>query len=255
MQIFKGKKAQISYVTLGSDTGPVTVWTHGWGQSHKAFLSLAESLGGMGQHVLIDFPGFGQSPPPSEAWGTEQYADAMAEFLKDKGPVIWIGHSFGCRVGLQMAAKYPEQLKGCFFIAGAGLKRRRPMHKRIYIRTRIALFKFLKKMIPFGLSEEWLMKQFGSTDYRNAGVMRGVLIKTVNEDLTDIAKTVRCPVTLAYGSDDTETPPETGKRLHQLITNSEYLEFEGLDHYTIIGESRHQVAPHIKKFIEKHTHA
>lgn len=255
MHIFQAQNAQISYVTLGktggSGTGPAILWAHGWGQNHKAFLPLAESLSGMGQHTLVDFPGFGQAPAPTEALGTEQYADAMAEFLKGKEPVIWIGHSFGCRVGLQMAAKYPQMIKGMFFIAGAGLKRRRPIRQQMSMRARIALYKTLKRVIP----AEKLQPYFGSADYRNSGVMRPILVKVISEDLSLQAEKVNCPVMLAYGTKDTETPPEIGERLNKLIPGSELLLFDGLDHYTIIGESRHQVAPHLKKFIEKNSHA
>lgn len=235
--------------------GPVILWAHGWGQNHRAFLPLAESLSGMGRHILVDFPGFGQAPAPATALGTEQYADAMAEFLKevskDGAPVLWVGHSFGCRVALQMGSKYPQMIKAMFLIAGAGLKRKRPIHKQISMKARIALYKTLKRIVP----TEKLAPYFGSADYRNSGVMRPILVKVINEDLSPQAKNVNCPVMLAYGTKDTETPPEIGKRLNNMIPGSELLLFDGLDHYTIIGESRHQVAPHLKKFIEKNANA
>ena len=84
----------ISSETLGKKDSPVVVWAHGWGQSRKAFLPLAEGLESFGTHTLIDFPGFGDSPMPPEPWGTAEYADEAAQFLRENsnGPVLWVGH-------------------------------------------------------------------------------------------------------------------------------------------------------------------
>ena len=86
------------------------VWAHGWGQNRAALKPLAQSLFTVGTHDFIDFPGFGDSPKPATAWSTAEYADFMARWLGEKGtgkPVVWTGHSFGCRVGIQLAARHP----------------------------------------------------------------------------------------------------------------------------------------------------
>lgn len=243
----------IHFKSYGPEDGPVILWAHGWGQSHTGFEALIQSLENLGRHIAIDFPGFGQSPEPSEAWGTAEYADAIAEFIKNQklGQVIWIGHSFGCRVGLQIASRHPELIKGMSFIAGAGLQRKRPLLKKLYFKARIALFKTLKKLIPFGLNEDWLRTKFGSSDYKNtSGIIRQIFVKVVNEDLSPQAQEVKCPVTLIYGENDTETPPELGQRFHTLITNTDLHILPNQDHYSVLGEGRHHVAPLLKKFIQ-----
>ena len=249
MHQFQAKGAKFSYDTLGRDTGPPVIWAHGWGQDRKALHPLAESLKKTGQHILIDFPGFGSSPEPPEIWGTEDYADSLADWLKKQnfGPVIWVGHSFGGRVGIQLAARHPELIAGLFLIAAAGLKRKRPFHQQLYLKTRIYLFKSVKKI----LGTERAKKTFGSRDYKQtSGRMRSVFVRVVNENLTQQAKTIICPVKLVYGSEDTETPPEIGRRLEKLIKNAEMVLFEGQDHYTILSSGRHQIAPMLKNFIE-----
>lgn len=240
--------------TIGEKDSPVILWGHGWGQSHEAFLPLAESLARQGRHVLIDFPGFGQSPRPATDWATEDYADAIAAWIKAQGlgPVLWVGHSFGGRVGLQLAARHPDLVRGLFLIAAAGLKRRRPPLKRAYFWLRVRLFKLLKKLIPFGLDEERLRARFGSRDYNSAGALRGILIKTIGEDLTSVAAKIRCPLTLVYGRDDTETPPEFGERYHALVPGSSLFVLEGEDHYSVLSHGRHQVAALLSEFIARH---
>lgn len=235
---------------LGDRKSPVIVWGHGWGHTHAAFLPLAESLGRLGRHILIDFPGFGQSPKPETDWDVQDYADAVAAWIKtqDLGKIIWVGHSFGGRVGIRLAAKHPELVSGLFLIAAAGLQRKRPLHKKIYFRLRIKLFKALKAM---GLNQDWLRSKFGSRDYNNAGPLRGIFLKTISEDLTDIAQNVRCPVELVYGAGDTETPPEFGERYSRLIPGARVVVLEGEDHYSVLGEGRHQVAALLADFINK----
>lgn len=242
---------EIHFKELGSQGRPV-FWAHGWGHSLENLLPLAQSLENSGHHWVIDFPGFGKSPLPPDDWGTAEYADALAAFIKSKTDqkILWIGHSFGCRVGLQLAARHPELIDGLFLIAAAGLRRYRPWHRKsIYMKIKIKLYKFLRKLVPFGLNENWLRKKFGSADYLNAGPLRKILVHVVSEDLSEQAKTIQCPVVMIYGANDTDTLPDIGKRLKALIKNSELFVLDGYDHYTILTEARHQVVHKLNSFI------
>jgi len=235
------------------ENAPVFIWAHGWGQDHKAMLEICAPSKGNGRHIMLDFPGFGESPKPDNVWGTEDYADHVAALLRDvtDTPVIWIGHSFGCRVGLRLAARYPELVKGLFLVGGAGIPKQLPFYKSIYFKTRIALYKVLKKLIPLGLSEDWLISKFGSADYKNADpVMRQILVKVVNEDLRDIAPRVQCPVHFVYGEKDTDAPPVIGEKLSALISNADLSILKDQDHYSVLGSGRHQVTALLKRFIE-----
>lgn len=251
MQQFSAKDASFFYDDVGSGfepqniarDKPLVIWAHGWGQSHAAFLPLAQPFLSKATHVFLDLPGFGQSPPPPAHWGTEDYANAIADWLAriNAPPVIWIGHSFGCRVGLRLAQAHPHLIKTLCLIAGAGLKRKRPLHKKIYFYLRIRLFKALKKLIPEGDFKNKIMAKFGSADYKNAGPMKTIFIRTVNEDLTETARGVTCPVTLVYGEHDTETPVEFGERYSRLIPNANLIRLEGQDHYSVLAQGRHPV--------------
>lgn len=235
---------------IGDKKSPTIIWGHGWGQSHAAFLPLAESLKGAGRHILVDFPGFGSSPRPETDWDVQDYADATAAFIKAQGlkNIIWVGHSFGGRVGIRLAACYPELVGGLFLIAAAGLKRKRPFWQRLYFAARIRVFKLLKAL---GFNQDKLRARFGSRDYNTAGAMRGILVKTISEDLTELAQKVRCPVMLVYGEHDGETPPEFGHRYAGLIPGARVVVLEGQDHYSVLGNGRHQVAAMLAEFIQK----
>jgi pimeloyl-ACP methyl ester carboxylesterase len=124
--------AELAVFHLDSQPGtasPLLVWAHGWGHTHANLLPLAEAMRPSAESALIDFPGFGASPLPPEVWGTAEYADAVAEWLATLPPGrrLWVAHSFGCRVGLQLAARHPGAVDGLFLIAAAGLRPRRAL--------------------------------------------------------------------------------------------------------------------------------
>ncbi len=229
------------------------VWAHGWGQNRQALKLMAQSLAAIGEHIFLDFPGFGASPPPETAWTTADYADLAARFLAARPSsrqTVWIGHSFGCRVGLQLAARHPGAVDRLFLIAAAGLPRNRSTIEQIRFKSRVYGYKALKHLAPLaGVSQDKLRERFGSADYRNAGAMREILVNVVNEDLADVAARIRCPVQLVYGSDDRETPPEIGRRLAALIPGAEFEELAGQDHYTLLADGRHPVAKRLKAFL------
>jgi pimeloyl-ACP methyl ester carboxylesterase len=227
---------------------------HGWGQSSEAFLPIAETLKPFAPSYLIDFPGFGKSPIPPKNWGTAEYADAVAEWMRALTPdrYIWIGHSFGGRVGLQLAARHPTLLTGMVLIASAGLPRTRTPVERARVALRRTFFKTAKRVLKEGPQLDRIRSRMGSADYRAAGALRPILSRVVSEDLSQVAAAVRCPTLLLYGSEDTDTPPEIGERLHRLIAGSEFSLLEGLGHLDILTRGQHQVALRIRKFIEAH---
>lgn len=253
MHFFKIGNISVAYKTMGhhDPEKPVIIWAHGWGQNHASFLPLIEPLQHHGHHITLDLPGFGQSPPPGDDWGTLEYAKAIAQWIKEQGftHVIWVGHSFGCRVGVQLAAHYPDLINGMVFISGAGLKRKRPPHKKVYFYCRIRLFKFLRRFVPDGALKDRLMTKFGSADYKSAGPMRKIFVRVVNEDLSETAQNITCPTALIYGTQDTETPPEFGERFARLIKNSKLHLLDGQDHYSVLQSGRHPVIKILNDFI------
>lgn len=245
MQKFNSEGATFTYTQTGEDkhNAQLVLWAHGWGQNHSCFLPLIQSLAPYGTHIALDLPGFGQAPQPPEHWGTREYADAIAAWLKEESmaPVIWVGHSFGCRIGVQLAAHHPECIKKMVLISGAGLKRKRPHLKRLFLFLRIKLFKLLKRLVPDGSFKNKIIHAFGSPDYKNSSALRHVFVRVVNEDLSESARGIKCPVTLIYGSEDTETPPEIGERYARLIQNAKLHIMDGQDHYTVLQNGRHPV--------------
>ncbi|MCC8016879.1 MAG: alpha/beta hydrolase, partial [Clostridiales bacterium] len=77
----------------------------------------------------------------------------------------------------------------------------------------------IKKMFPNAL--EALKKKFSSADYANASeIMRGVLVKTVNEDLVHLMKNIKCQTLLIWGENDTATPVCDAKIFEREISSA-----------------------------------
>ena len=246
--------AEMAVFHLESDSAadkPLLIWAHGWGHTHANLLPLAEAMRPSSASALIDFPGFGASPLPPGVWGTADYADAVAEWLArlPPGRRLWVAHSFGCRVGLQLAARHAEAVDGLFLIAAAGLQPRRSLKARLRLAARRSAFRLMRGVVPEGPARERLRRHFGSADYARAGPLRPILAKTVVEDLSDAAQQVRCPTVLVYGDQDRETPPEMGERLRALIPDSRLYLLRGFDHWNVLTEGRHQLAHRLAEFV------
>lgn len=236
----------MNYEIMGASDGFPVVFGHGWGRDHQDFIPVAELLGDAAKSILLDFPGFGKSPRPQAAWDTRDYARATREMLETELGVtrfIWVGHSFGGRVGLRLAQMADSPVAHLFVVAGAGVPRQVPLARRARGKWRGWAFKRRKAAARTEQELIALEREFGSADYvesRNSG-LRDIFIKTVQEDQTGELGAIRCPTTLIYGERDTETPPEIGKRLHGLIAQSTYLECPEFDHLTILSRGRHQL--------------
>lgn len=249
----RGAKLAITEIGTAQPGRWHLVWGHGWGQSGAAMAPLAEALKPFGYSSLLDFPGFGKSAKPPDSWGTAEYADCVAEWLRSlpQPRVIWLGHSFGGRIGLQLAARHPQLVAGMVLMASAGLKRQRGFAEKIRFTLRRTAFKTARRFTPEGPQLDALRKRFGSSDYQSAGALRPVFVRVVGEDLTEVARQVQCPTLLIYGTEDTETPPEMGQRLQQLIPGSDLTVLDGFNHLNVLSEGRHQVALKVRKFLER----
>ncbi|HEY9784828.1 MAG TPA: alpha/beta hydrolase [Candidatus Obscuribacterales bacterium] len=247
--------AHINTVKLGVHDNTIVI-LHGWGQSLEPLRALGDLLSRFYTVYLLDLPGFGLSPRPEQDWGTVDYAQCILKFLDDTGikKTVLIGHSFGGRVGIRLASRYPDRLESLVLINSGGL---RPIVKgKRLLRSRLLrlLSKFLKKIDQtFGSRcfESWFVPRYGSRDYKNAGELRNILVKTVNEDISMDASKVPVKTLLLWGDRDEETPVEMGYRLNRLIPNSKLIVLPGKDHFPFLEEGAHLCATHILRFLKE----
>jgi pimeloyl-ACP methyl ester carboxylesterase len=247
--------AALNVVKKGSGLPPL-VMLHGWGQSLGSLLALGDLLSKSRSVHLIDLPGFGGSPKPPSDWGTIDYADRILAYLHEQNlkDVDILGHSFGGRIALQMAAKEPQLIRKLVLINAAGLKRElkgKRAFKASLARTSLSVCRLLDRTFGLHTFQEWHVPSFASADYRNSGELRIIFVKTVNEDLTEIARQIAQPVLLLWGENDQEVPVEIAHRYHELIANSQLKILPGKDHFPFLNEGAHLCTYHVLKFLDQ----
>ena len=214
--------------------GPVeVVWLHGWARRGADFARVAADLADSGvASVALDLPGFGASPPPAAPGGARFYAGEVAPVLASLGsaPVVLVGHSFGGSVATVVAAQEPRLVRS-LVLTGAPLIRGARRGSAPWA------FRLQRALHARGVLSEARMEaarqRYGSADYRAArGVMRDVLVATVNESYEDEMSRVRAPARLLWGADDTEVPVADAERARDLFAAGATLRvLEGVAHW------------------------
>ncbi|HWD51113.1 MAG TPA: alpha/beta fold hydrolase, partial [Acidimicrobiales bacterium] len=171
--------------TWGS--GPATVLAlHGWQRTHDDFAGVFGDAEFSDSHAAIglDLFGFGATPPPPEPWGADDYAHHLlslfdgADGLAERITVV--GHSFGGRVAVRLAALAPERIDR-LVLTGAPLLIREGRKATPALSFRVGRFLHRRGLIGDDRMEA-LRRRHGSPDYRAAeGVMRGVFVKELGE--------------------------------------------------------------------------
>ena len=227
-----------TYYRLEGQGAPV-VLLHGWGVSHESFAALAPVLAERFQALSVDLPGFGWSQAPPHAWGTAEYRDHVAALLDGLaiGPASVLGHSFGGRIALRLAAEQPARVARLVLVASAGL--RPPRSWRFYVRVGTAkLLKGLSNLpgcrgVGRRAVERWAGR-VGSRDYRNAGAMRPTLVRLVNEDLAPLLSAVQAPTLILWGDQDREVGRVAMDTMQARIPRARLVVFPGAGHFPFV---------------------
>ena len=235
------KGVDINYIEYGEGTDIVLL--HGWGQNIEMMKPVGDKL--KGHIIILDLPGYGLSSEPSEVWTIYDYVECVHEFLESlnvKNPVL-IGHSFGGKISLAYASKY--NVKKLILFAS-------PFKKgveKMPLKTKI--LKAAKKIPLLNKLEGFAKKHIGSTDYKNASeMMRKILVETVNLDIREDVKKIKCPTFIFWGTNDEAVPVSDAEELESLIKDSGLVIYEGCTHYAYL-EMLPQVIKVIKVFLDE----
>src|SRR5688500_4335392 len=108
---------------MGVEGGPHLVFLHGWGLNRESLRGIGVLVQHTARRRLIDLTGFADSPAPPPDWTTLEYADLVQQYLLERvhGETVLIGHSFGSRVTIRLAARRLAQIRGVVLMAAPGL--------------------------------------------------------------------------------------------------------------------------------------
>lgn len=243
--------ARLHYETSGS--GAPLLLMHGWGCDHTTVRSIAAVASQSHKVYNVDFPGFGESPEPADVWDVFAYAGILEKFIDLMGienPVL-VGHSFGGRVAIILAAR--KKASKVVLVDAAGIKPRRSF-KYYY---KVYTFKAAKAVMRLLMGREGAQKRIdkmrarrGSSDYAQASPkMRAIMSRVVNQDLSHLLPDITAPTLLVWGEADTATPLADARKMNSLLPDSGLVSFPGCGHYSFLDNPR-QFAAVLKSFLK-----
>lgn len=221
----------IYYQKLGE--GKDLIMLHGWKQDVSTFHSISEDLKKHFTLWLIDLPGFGRSENPKQAFTITDYAEIVAEFIKDnklEKPHL-LGHSVGGNVAIKLAAEKGELINKLVLESSSGIRPKRGISKiPIYL-----LAKAFHYLVPniFKIKDKirhlvyWKLE----SDYINAGGLKNTLTNILNDDLTSILPKIKNQTFLIWGVNDQQVNIKYAKIMYRKIPNSKLEILDNTNHF------------------------
>jgi len=219
---------KINYELYGTGEDTI-VFLHGWGQNIAMMKPIADPLSKKHKVLILDLPGFGTSEEPKTAITIYDYVYIIHKLITELklANITLVGHSFGGKLSLLYASKYNTDrlviLASPFDIE----------IKKMPLKTKI--FKFIKKLPGMKKVAESLRNHIGSTDYKNATpIMRDILTKHINTDITNEVKKIKCPTIIIWGTNDEMVNVSKAYELKDLIKDSAVIIYPYCTHYAYL---------------------
>ena len=216
-----------------ADAPPVLV-LHGWGASIDAVGSVVDGLAGRFEVVAVDLPGFGESAEPPAALDVGAYARFVLATCDELGLKRFslVGHSFGARIGIVLAATHPDRIARMVLTGAAGIKpRRKPSY---YAKVGVAKAGRAVGAVggaPGRRLQDRMRRRVASSDWLDATeAMRSTFRRVIAEDLSPHLPHIRASTLLVWGERDEDTPLWMGRRMEEEIPDAGLVVLDG-GHY------------------------
>lgn len=222
----------INYLRYGKENAQSLIFLHGWGQNISMMKPIADAFSDEYDIVIIDLPGHGQSDEPKKALEVIDFVNILHELLEKLNIVnpILVGHSFGGKISLLYASMYNVNKLVLFA----------PAYKKEIKKDslKLKILKTAKKLPGTKKLSEIAKKHIGSDDYKNAsGIMREILVKTVNTDITSEVKNITASAILIWGTLDQAVSIESGYELESYLSDAALIEYNGCTHYAYLEDA------------------
>lgn len=183
-----------------------------------------------------DLPGFGENPMPKESWSVDDYVEWVRNFADKNivGTFFILGHSFGGRVAIKFAVRYPEKLDGLILAGVPALKTKaNPKEFTAKVLAKLSRKFFFLPLLPWypllrRLFYKYILRK---TDYLYlGGVMKETFIKVIEEDLSIYLPQIRTKTLILWGDKDDFVPFSIAHLIKEKILNSELTVFPNVKH-------------------------
>ena len=222
--------------------GEVVIMLHGSGQNHLTWVLQSRYFAYRGFAVLApDFPGHGLSGGPPLA-SIEDMAAWVIELMDslDVKQAMLVGHSQGCLVTIEAAARYPKRVKRVALIAGAMAI---PVSQELLDMSDKALAKAISAMISWGHGPMAHMHDNTQPGHSFIGYGQRLMAMNDNNALRadlhacntytkgpDAAKSVTQPALCILAEKDRMTPVKFGRKMASTLNDAEMTVIAGAGH-------------------------
>ncbi len=243
-----------SYRIAGS--GPVLLLLHGIAGTAEAWVPSMSLLARRFTVIAPDLPGHGSSEKGPGDYSLGALANTMRDLLVALGHTraSIVGHSLGGGVAMQFAYQYPERCDRLVLVASGGLGRsvNGLLRAAALPGAGLVLSVAAAPIVAVGGLLGSLAGRVGlrpAPDVREVsrgfatlvdGQTRSAFLDTLRSVVSPSGQRVDAtnklylaagmPVLIVWGSRDPIIPANHGRRAHELIPNSMYVEFEGSGH-------------------------
>lgn len=214
----------------------ILVFLHGWGVDSKLWFGLIPELINKNYSLyFLDLPGFGQSQVPESTYDVDDYKKIVYEFVKkmELKNVNLVGHSFGGRIAIKLAAENPDFLEKIILVDTAGIVTTSKIKKitALIAKTISPIFRpaFMQPL------RKKLYLLFGSEYLENEKLSK-IFSKVVSENLTRLLTRIKKPALIIWGKNDQVTPLYYGELMNKLIPKSKLIVFENAGHFSFLDK-------------------
>ncbi len=237
------------------DKKPSILLLHGSGLSHIVWSLHEQFYALQGFNVLsVDLPGHGESDGP--ALKTIQ---KISDWIKDLmisakiEKIIFAGHSQGCLVGIDFAARYPESINKLILVAGSY---KLPVNQDLIDLAEAGDEKAIILMMKWGYegSKAFIGGNPVKKIINSSREIREILAVDLNacnnyKNGKESLEKIACPTLCIFGDLDKMVPLEVGNKMASMIKNVEKKIINNCGHM-IIFEKAFEMRKMVKEFIK-----
>ena len=198
--------------------------------------------------VAIDFPGFGKSDNPPTPYTIQDYVKITVQLMEkiNLPRAIFIGHSFGGRVSIKLAAQYPNLVSKLILVDSAGIQKTTA--------GKLAKTVIAKALKPFFVPQFMkpvrtkLYQLMGAEDYLATPQIQSTYMNVIKEDLSRYFPKINSETLIVWGENDIDTPVEFAKTMNSSIPNSRLEVLPNAGHFSFLDQ-KEEFLTVVKKFI------
>ncbi|NJC23245.1 pimeloyl-ACP methyl ester carboxylesterase [Arthrobacter pigmenti] len=206
--------------SVGQGEQPI-VLVHGIGVSARYFEPLAAELARTSTVYAIELPGFGGTPGPRRALSVPELGEIVLAVLRklELAAVVLVGHSMGCQVAAETAARAPELVSKLVLLGPTVNDRERSIGKQA--------LRLAQDTLRESPKVNWVV----FTDYLRSMIPYLKTLPTMmNHRLEDTLLHVSSPVVLMRGGRDPIVPADWLGRLAEANGHAAVIELDGAPH-------------------------